>query len=68
MDLAEQTLHAEDNHKEAVSALKSTMQKVHPANVAPVLARQAVARDTQIAYLTSQMWMRLSDQGFDDIE
>jgi hypothetical protein len=27
-----------------------------------------VARDTQIAYLTSQMWMRLSDQGFDDIE
>ncbi len=68
MDLADQTTQAQDNHQEAVSDLKNTMQEVHPANVAPVLARQAVVRDTQVAYLTSRAWMRLSSQGFDDVE
>lgn len=68
MDLAKQTLRAEENHKEAVSDLKSEMQDMHPGNVAPVLARQAIARDTQITYLTSQAWMRASDQGFNDVE
>lgn len=68
MDLAKQTLQAEENHKQAVRDLKNKMREVHPGNVAPVLARQAIARDTQTSFLTSQAWMRLSDQGFDDVE
>jgi len=68
MDLAEQTIKAENNHREAVSDFKESMQDLHPANVAPALALQGIAQDTQISYLTLQTLMRISDEGFTDSE
>jgi len=68
MDLAEQTIKAEENHQDAVRNLKEEMQGLHPANVAPALARQGIARDTQTSYLTMQTLMRISDQDFTDLE
>ena len=68
MDLAEQTIKAEENHQDAVRDLQESMQDLHPANVAPALAHQAIARDTQVSYLTMQAWMRSSDQDFTDVD
>ena len=68
MDLAKQVLEAEDNLHDAIRDLKESKQDIHPANVAPVLAAQAVARDRQTSYMTIQTWMRNSDQGFTDVD
>ena len=68
MDLSEQVLKAEDNLNDAIRDLQNAQQDIHPANVAPVLAAQAVARDRQTSYLTMQTWMRNSDQDFTDVD
>jgi len=68
MNLSEQMEKAEDNLNDSMRGLQTAKQDVHPGNVAPVLAEQAVARDTQLAYLTIQTWMRGSDEDFTDID
>ena len=68
MDLTEQVERSEDNMTDAVRNLQNAQQDIHPANVAPVLAAQAVARDCQTSYLTMQTWLRNSDQGFTDVD
>lgn len=68
MDLSEQVLTAENNLNDAIRDLQESQQDIHPANVAPVLAAQAVARDRQTSYLTMQTWMRNSDQDFTDVD
>jgi len=68
MDLAEQTIKAEDNLNDSIRDLQNAKQDIHPANVAPALAAQAVARDRKTSFLTLQTWMRNSDQDFTDVD
>jgi hypothetical protein len=68
MDLSEQVLKAEDNLNDSIRDLQNAKQDIHPANVAPALAAQAVARDRQTSFLTLQTWTRNSDQDFTDID
>jgi hypothetical protein len=68
MDLTGQIKQAEDNHRDAVKNMQGKQQNMHPSNVAPILAAQAVARDTMLSYCTLQSWIRASDSDFSDID
>lgn len=68
MDLTPHVKQAEKNHRSAMKKLQAEMRQLHPGNIAPGLARQAVVHDTKLSYLTLQTWLRGSDQDLSDLD